>query len=533
MPGLTQSEEIKSLTEASAKLTQVAEDLTKTYQSTYEKWAKEVKSGTSETEIKNLANQLSQDVVPKLAQLTEINARLVEAEKKAKHAQDAVAAMELKAPPSSDASQAEILRNIGRLFTGSREYKHWVENLHVNSHGSFTWGISEEAIKQGKKSDLGSFWNAHERKHLRANAIERKAAGEFSSGNVGDGTRPYYRPDIVEATRRVPVMRTICPVIPTTQAGSVISTRETARRRLAAKLTATANSGSTTFTVDNVQGFEDVPPFNTFTLDNTVARENLTIQSINRTTGVITTTAASTINMAIGHYVYGSQFIITAEGQVAPRGLTVLGNYTVPICRISSSTRASLEMLRDIAQAEDFINRNLMDLVADSEDAQFFYGKGGTDPTRIKGLFYDSDVVQSARPNNVHVLNHILTNIYALANDNYVPNVTVVSVDTHQALAKLVGDDGNYLLWRSQDNGGMSGSLNVTRLVMTNMMVSGHALTGDMTRACTIYDREATEIGIHEVGDDATTYQRTLVANGRAGFGIERPLAARWMTNMI
>lgn len=521
--------EVKKLNENVAKLTQVSEDAAKTHRELVEKYNAEVKSGTSPTEIARLAGQITTDVLPKLAELNELRTRLSEAEKKAKLAQDAVAALELKAPGQS-AREQEIVRNIGRFFTDHAQYKSWRDRLATNANATMLIGLGDNF--EGKKSDLGAFWNAFERKCLSSNSLEFKALGEWGGSNVSAGTRPMYRPDIVENPRRMPVMRGLVPTIPTIATNSVISTRESARRRLAAKLTAIANSGATTFTVDNIQGFEIGAPFNTLTLNNGSTTEDLTIDSINRTTGVITTTAASSINMAVGDWVYGSQFIITAEGQVAPRGITTLANYTVPICRVSTYVKASLEMLRDVTQAEDFINRNLMDLVADSEDAQFLYGQGGSSPDRIKGLYNDSDVVKEAKGGAVTVLDHILENIHTLAGNNYIPNASVVSVNTHKALTKLKDSTGNYLLWVSQGNGGMAPTLNVTRLIMSNMLISGHAIVGDFTRACTIYDRETAEIGVHEVGNDALEYQRTMIANERVGFGIERPLAVRFLTSM-
>lgn len=505
-----------------ARATQAAEDLTKTYAATFQKWQEEIKSG-SPTEAKRLSDQLTNEVLPKLAVVAQLQAQVAEAEKRAKLAQDAVAALELKGPVA-ERNARDTVRNLGRSLVEHPKYKSFIDSLAVDERARFAVGIGADG-----KSEIGSFYNRAERMALRSNSLEIKAPGEWSGANVADGVRPFYRPDIVENARRMPVMRGITPTVPTTATDSVISTRESARRRLAAKLTALANSGATTFTVDNVQGFEAAAPFNVLILDNGSTTETLTIQSVNRTTGVITTTGPSSINMAAGDYVYAANFIITAEGQVAPRGLVELANYTVPICRIASHVKASLEKLRDIVSAEDYINRNLSDLIADSEDSQFLYGLGGSSPSRIKGIWNDSDVATSAR-GSATALDHILNNIYDLAENNYTPNAALVSVSVHKSLATLKDSTGNYLLWMSQGNGGMAPQLNVVRLVMTNMLISGHGILGDFTRACTIYDREQAEISVHEVGSDALEHQRTIIASERVGFGIERPLALKKLT---
>lgn len=505
-----------------ARATQAAEDLTKTYAATFQKWQEEIKSG-SPTEAKRLSDQLTNEVLPKLAVVAQLQAQVAEVEKRAKLAQDAVAALELKGP-SAERNARDTVRNLGRTIVEHAQYKHFLDALPVHKHAHFTLGVTPDG-----KSELGSFFNRAERMSLHSNSLEIKAPGEWSGDAVSAGVRPMYRPDIVEAPRRMPVMRTLAPTVPTTATDSVISTREVSRRRLAAKLTAQANSGATTFTVDNIQGFEATAPFNSLILDNGSTTETLTIQSINRTTGVITTSTASSINMAVGDYVYAPNFVITAEGQVAPRGLVELANYTVPICRIASHVKASLEKLRDIVSAEDYINRNLSDLIADSEDLQFLYGLGGSSPSRIKGIWNDSDVATSAR-GSATALDHILNNIYDLAENNYTPNAALVSVSVHKSLATLKDSTGNYLLWMSQGNGGMAPQLNVVRLIMSNMLTSGHGLIGDFTRACTIYDREQAEVSVHEVEKDALEHQRTIIASERVGFGIERPLALKKLT---
>lgn len=511
-----------NLQEQLARATQAAEDLTKTYAATYEKWQQEIKSG-SPTEAARIGAQLTDEVLPKLAVVAQLQAQIAEVEKRGKLTQDAVAAMELKGP-NAERQARDTVRNLGRSIVEHARYKSFIESLGHDARGHFILKAEGE-----KASEIGRFWNNAELRSMRSNSLEIKSPGEWSGSNVSDAVRPFYRPDIVENPRRMPVMRRVVPTVPTTATDSVISTRESARRRLAAKLTATANSGSTTFTVDNIQGFEATAPFNSFTLDNGTSTETLTIQSINRTTGVITTTAASTINMAIGDYVYAANFIVTAEGQVAPRGLVELANYTVPICRIASHVKASLEKLRDITSAEDYINRNLGDLIADSEDLQFFYGLGGTSPSRIKGIWNDSDVATSAR-GSATALDHILNNIYDLADNNYTPTAALVSVSVHKSLATLKDSTGNYMLWMSQGNGGMAPRLNVVDLVMTNMLTSGHGVIADFSRACTIYDREQADISIHEVGNDALEHQRTILASERVGFGIERPLAIKKLT---
>lgn len=514
------SDEIKSLKEGVAKLTQASEDLTKEYRNTFEKWQREVKAGTSETEVKRLSDQLSAEVLPKLAANTALTDRINEIEKRAKLTQDAVAKIEAMGARSTASRSADEIRNLGALICEHPRYKSFIENLAVNEHAGFSLN---EILKDTNKSALGSFWNRREVKAGRTRGMEVKAPGEWAGSNVSAGVYPMYRPDIVETPRRIPVLRSLVPVVPTTSTDSVISTREVTRRRLFTLLDGAVASGNSSFVVDNIEGFSSVAPFNTLTLDNGSATESLTIQSVTRATRTIVTTANSTINMADNDKIYASNIIITAEGYAAPSSLVTLANYTVPICRLTTNIKASLEKLRDIATAEDYINRHLMDLMVDAEDTNFLYGPGGSSPNKIKGLFVDSDVTTATRTGSTTALDHILSQIYALANNNYIPTATLVSVNTHKTLAQLKDSTGNYLLWMSQGNGGMADRLNITRLVMTNMLQSAHGVVADWTRACTIYDREAAEITVHEVGNDALEHQRTLLAGERVGFGIERP----------
>lgn len=356
-------------------------------------------------------------------------------------------------------------------------------------------------------------------------AAKEGKAIDFDDTTAGTGVNPQYIPGVVEFPKVMPLIRQLCPALATSETNLIRIDREKQELPLVAKVTTLANTSATSIIVDNVSGFQTATGWNTIYLDNgsdpieTNAVSAITPNSNGDGGGTLTVTATG-IAMAVGTRVYAQRWGVTAEGALAPRSAEELEDYEVPICEISSLVRANALKLDDIAYAEQYIERRLLNRLARMEDLHSFYGPGGSG--KIKGIFADTAVDESTRVSGTSYIDHILDCIYEVWDRDYNPSATVLSLAVHKALTKSKDSTGRYLFWQNVE-GGSPMQIHVTRLFGHRQLNATHGVVGDFQMAATLFDREESTVEIGYNNDDFARRKKSILAHERIAFAIEQP----------
>jgi len=417
-----------------------------------------------------------------------------------------IAGLETRAAGGGKADGHVETKSVGRQFVDSGHFSDWKTSPGKREH------IAAVQVKR--------FWGKTHR--------EIKASIEMDTTNYGAGVVPLYQQGIITFPKRMPVLRQLCEVIPVSQnTNSVVMDREVAEYDHVAKLTALANIGATSLTVDNAAGFRTVSPFNQLTLDNGSATEVVTISGVNTNTNVLTV-SATTIAMAAGDKVSARAYGTTAEGLLAPSSYEELEDYTVAIARLATALKINIDVLSDVNQAEAFIQDRLLARHGRNEDLNFFYGDGGTN--KIKGIFSDTDVPTLTFSTGT-LLDFLIGASYELAYEDYVATGIVVAPQAHKTVVQSKASDGHYIYLPSTTDGAPD-RVYAIPLMWSNQLSSTQGVIGDFQMGCKILDREDASVEAGTVDDDFRRFKRTLIASNRVGFGIPLPRALRKLASI-
>lgn len=397
-------------------------------------------------------------------------------------------------------------KSVGRRFVDSTNFSEW-----KSSPGKREY-ITPVQVKR--------FWGKTHR--------EIKASIEMDTTNYGAGVVPFYQQGIITFPKRMPIMRRLCEVIPVAEnTNSVNMDREVAEYDHVAKLTALANIGATSLTVDNAAGFRTASPFNQLTIDNGTDTEVVTISGVNTITNVLTV-SATTIAMAAGDKVSARAYGTTAEGLLAPSSFEELEDYTVSIARLATALKVNIDVLSDVNQAEAFIQDRLLARHGRNEDLNFLYGDGGTN--KIKGIFSDTDVPTLSFTTGT-LLDFLISSSYELAYEDYIATGIVVAPQAHKTVVQTKGSDGHYIYLPSATDGSPD-RVYAVPFLWSNQLSSTQGVIGDFMMGCKILDREDASVEAGTVDDDFRRFKRTLIASNRVGFGIPLPRAIRKLASI-
>jgi HK97 family phage major capsid protein len=473
--------------------------LSASYDGKIEALRKEINSG-GETKAAALQAELDKCYGPQITTLRDEQKRLT----------GIIATLEAKAAGGGGGGDAIERKTVAQRFTDADAYRK-----------DFREGKGER--RSIAAVEVKSFWPTA--KEMR----ERKASINFDTTNYGSAVVPLYRDGILTSPKSMPIMRQLCEVIPAgANTNSVIMNREVAEHVIAAKLTALANSGATTVTVDNAVGFRAVAPFNQLTLNNGSESQVRTITNVNTTTGVITFTPASSIDMAAGDLVSAPGYGVTPEGLLAPMSFEQLERYTVNIARLATALKIELDVLSDVNQAEAFIQDRLLSRHGRNEDWNFLYGDGNTN--KIMGLFNDTDVPSLAFSSGT-LLDFLIDATYDLAYSDYETTGIIVSPYAHKKVVKTKGSDGHYIYLPSAADQAPD-KVYAVPFKWSNQLISTQGALADWRVAAKILDREDASVEVGTEDDDFRRFRRTIIAAARVGFGIPLQGAARTLTGL-
>ena len=456
---------------------------------------KEINSG-NETKAAALQAELDKTFGPKITALQADQKRLTEI----------IADIEAKAAGGGRSSANDNeRRTVGRQFVESDNYKNFLTAAGKREY------LAPVSVKR--------FWGKSQR--------EIKASNEMDTTNYGSAVVPFYQEGIITVPKRMPLLRRLCQVIPVGNTNSVIMDREVAEYDHAAKLTALANIGATSLTVNNAAGFRTVAPFNELTLDNGTDTEVVTISAVNTTTNVLTV-SATTIAMAAGDRVSARAYGTTAEGLLAPSSFEQLEDYTVQIGRLATQLKINIDVLSDVNQAEAFIQDRLLARHGRNEDLNFIYGDGNSN--KIKGIFQDTDVPTETYASGT-TLDFLIDVAYGLAEEDYIATAIAVHPRAHKKVVKTKGSDGHYIYLPSATDGAPD-RVYAIPFLWSNQLATTQGIAGDFMMGCKILDREDGTVEAGTVDDDFTRFKRTLIASSRVGFGIPLPRAIRKLASL-
>lgn len=403
--------------------------------------------------------------------------------------------------PAAEGEKTRQVGSPGRQFATSEAYKAWKTTRSASAQKSIA------PVKVGRLFG------------------QKAVSTDIDQTNAGALIIPFYRPGLIENAKAQPFIRELVTVLPTSNTNLIKTDREVVRREITAKATAIEAIGTQVFAVSNTIGFDDVVPFNSFTLDNGVATETLLIDSIDHDALTITTTAVSTIAMAVDDAYYGIAYTTTPEGALVPNSFSVWEDYDVPIVDLFTFVKATLDKLSDVAGLEDVINRRLLASIARMETVNCLYAQGSTG--QMTGIFQDSDVAEitwSEQTSGDNVFDFFLDGYYTLAGDNYRADALVVDPATHKQFVDMKASDGHYLFLPSLSENAPTQVMAI-RFMWSNLLLPTHGVLADWKTAMTLYDRENSEISMGTEDDDFTRRKRTILGGERIGFGIELPAA--------
>lgn len=223
----------------------------------------------------------------------------------------------------------------------------------------------------------------------------------------------------------------------------------------------------------------------------------------------------------------------TAESAVKPESTLTLGTATAPVRTIAVHMPVTEQQLQDVPQVEDTINTQLMYELALVEERQIVWGDGTGQ--NLLGIFSTPNVIAGRAVGGDTLLDRVRRARTDVAVAGNTPNGIAVHPYDWETIQLLKGTDNRYVWVVVSDAGGdrVWGLRVVESIAMQELGAyttpARRILVGDYTRGATLWDREQAGIAIGYVNDQFIRNQRTIRAEERLAFGVQRPRAFRWI----
>jgi len=409
------------------------------------------------------------------------------------------------------AKSASPRGNTIRQILGSDNLKEWREKSILRAT-PYSIPVEKGTLIRGRKSVDSDF--------------------TFDDPNNPGVVKPWYKPEIVDLRQAAVRVFDLFPRIPV-DSNSVEYDKETAEFPWVGRLTADILAAATSIPLNTVIGLGTTAPYNQITLDDGTNSETLTISAIDSATNTVTTNAAANAYAAADTKVTAQYFQCTPESQLKPRASHTITPIQKSVCTMAVWEDASVQVLMDDNRLERFLRLKLMDLVARKSETAIFYGDGVG--SNIRGIWVDPEVPQFLWSGGVAGSSrsqHLLRTAFEVIRQNYTPTDVLLAPGDLLEIFLETDDENAYLFIRDLSQPMPSNFFGLT-ITWSNQLryqeganVGGDFLVGDFDAFAVIYDRESMSLQIGTKNDDFVKNRRTMLAEMRFAFCIERPLAA-------
>jgi hypothetical protein len=462
-------------------------------------------------------------------ELTELGDQYQTLQTSVKHLQNVVKLLEKGGGGSVPTDRIE---DAITAFMESKDFKTWRDEM-----SSIDRAMKSKALK-GSFFGALTFRQAMYRRAIMASARKAGGAGVFSSTENPGLVTPYFRPDIVPIARPVLRLRQLFPVIPIPIATNAVNVdRQVVQWDWAQQIVAEAAAAATTLSLKNKgsNGLGTSSPYNRLRITDGTNEQNVTVTNIapgatEADPDVITFAPALVETYAAGSYVHAEYFRCTPETERKPCSRHRTEQTAYSVYKIATTQKVSTEMLEDDRRAEQWLRNEMLAGVEINAEKAMLYGSGNN---CHRGIFNDDDVARydwSLGLPGSNKIDHIIDVAFEVILNHYDPtNATVYPTDLKD-MFRAKNEEGGYLFFRTFDQM-LPTQLTSMQLTWSTLLerVAGNAggdfIVGDYMRAANIYDRSDSTIQIGTSGDDFTENLRTIIAEQRFAWAIERGLA--------
>lgn len=369
--------------------------------------------------------------------------------------------------------------------------------------------------------------------------IDRSKAPDATMDNTTNPgvVKPWYKPEIVDLRQAAVRVFDLFPRIPV-DSDTVEYDRENAEFPWVACLTADILAGATSTPLDTVIGLGDQAPYNQITLSDGTNTETVTISAIDTGTNTLTTSATTNAFAAADTTVSAQCFRCTPQSQLKPRAVHKIVPIQKKVCTMAVWEDASVQILMDDNRLERFLRLKLLDLVARMAEKGILYGYTDSNGVGFPGIFEDASVPEYPWSTGVvgdSRIDHLVRVTFEVVKQNYFPTDVLLTPDDLRAIFMQKDGESAYLFIRDLSAEFPSNFFGL-RITWSNQLETtttddpvnpngGDFVLGDFEAAAVIYDREQMSLQVGMKNDDFVRNIRTLLAEMRLTFCIERPLA--------
>ena len=207
--------------------------------------------------------------------------------------------------------------NFGRKFRNSAEFKQWKD--------ANPTGVGQPSLmKQGelavfKRSFFGK-GRRHDNLQAMLDGAEQKASDAIDDTTAGVLKTPFFRQDIVEQNKTIPVHRDWVNVLPVTT-DEIRVRRELKEHFLVVKIKAVQTAGNDTLVLETLAGLSVEDKFKKVTINNGGGPETFDIITLTPSTNTIQLSGNLAFDVAIDDLLTSDTFIFTDEGTLKPKSL--------------------------------------------------------------------------------------------------------------------------------------------------------------------------------------------------------------------